>query len=193
MAAQRAGLLFWAAVAAVLVCALVAGWYVFGKASRSVPAEPVQTSLSPDGRWEVRTWFVGDERLGHPEGVLRVDVMELTALRGALRTIYVDPVPDRQAARRPVLWGDADHVRVPLAQGGQVVLDVARAPSQPTPGEFTSMMKATAIASATLFAVLVAGVFAVLLVNSWLTRRREARWEDWPVDWAHGRRRATRG
>jgi hypothetical protein len=193
MGAKRARVVVWAAIAAVVLCSLGAGLFVFVRVDRPEPAGVVQTSSSPDGRWEVVTWFVGGERLGRPQGVLRVDVVGPAGPHAVRRTIYADPVPSRDAARRLLMWRDTGHIVLPLTAGGHAVLDVEHAPSQATPGSFASTVKATALATIALVAVLVAGVFGVLLLNTWLTRRRQARWEDWPVDWAHGRRRATRG
>lgn len=193
MGTRRARRVFWAAIAAVVACALVVGWCVFGLVARPLPSEPVQASVSPDGRWEVRTWFAGSGRLGRSDGVLRVEVTDLAARRAAPRTIYADPVGNRDAARRYLMWRDATHLVLPLAGGEEVVLDVARAPTQSTPGEFSALLKATAVATACLVTVLVAGVVAVLLANTWLARRATARWEAWPVDWSEGRRRAPQG
>ena len=125
MRSSRSRRLFWAAVAGVVAGALVVGWFVFALVARPLPAELVQVSTSPDGRWEVRTWFVGSRQLGRHEGVLRVDVSDLAGHRSAPRTIYADPVDDRDAARRFLLWRDASHLDLPLAAGGEVVLDVA--------------------------------------------------------------------
>jgi len=183
--------LLWVAVAAVVVCALATGWTVYGALSRPGPAVPEQVSVSPTGQWQVRTWFVGEEALGRPAGVLRVDVVDVAAVRPGPRTIYVDAVETRDEARRLLLWRDADHLALPLTGGQVVVLDVAHAPSQGMPGAFAAMAKATAAATACLLAVLAGGVFAVLLVQSWLVRREQARWETWPV--MEGRRRAPRG
>jgi hypothetical protein len=193
MSVKRTRVVFWALVAGVVACAFAAGWAAFARLATLPPAELVQTSVSPDSRWALTTWFIGAEKLGHPEGVLRVDVSDLGDLRRASRTIYADPVPNRDATRRIVLWRDADHVALPLAGGGEAVLDLARIPDQATPGEFSIMVKATAGAAASLLAVLVAGVFGALLVNTWFLRREEARWEAWPVDRAAGRRRAAQG
>jgi hypothetical protein len=193
MGVKRTRVVFWALVAGVVACALAAGWAMFGRLSVLPPAELVQTSVSPDSRWVVTTWFVGDGKLGHPEGVLRVDVSDLADLRRAPRTIYADPVPNRNATRRILLWRDADHVAMPLAGGGEAVLDLVHIPDQATPGEFSIMLRATAASIACLLAVLVTGVFGALLAHAWLLRREEARWEAWPVDRSAGRRHAAQG
>jgi hypothetical protein len=193
MGVKRTRVVFWALVAGVVACALAAGWAAFARLAALPPADLVQTSVSPDSRWVLTTWFIGDDRLGHPEGVLRVDVSDVGDLRHAPRTIYADPVPNRDATRRIVLWRDTDHVALPLAGGGEAVLDVAHTPDQATPGEFSIMVKATAVATASVLAVLVTGVFGALLANGWLIRREEARWEAWPVDRAAGRRHAAQG
>jgi len=191
MSNARSRGLLWTAVAGVVACALTTGWLVYGVVARPSPAVPLQASVSPTGQWQVRTWFVGEEVLGRPAGVLRVDVVDVVAVRPGTRTIYVDPVTTRDAARRLLLWRDADHLALSLVDGGVVVLDVAHAPPQGTPGAFATVVKATAVATACLLLVLAGGVLAVLLVRSWLIRRDEARWEDWPV--AEGRRHAPHG
>ncbi len=193
MRSSRSRRLFWLAIAAVGACALFTGWFVFTLVARPLPADPVQVVTSPEGQWQVRTWFVGGGELGNREGVLRVDVTDLSGARGLPRTIYVDPVESRDAARRFLSWADASHLELPLAGGAVVVLDVAHAPTQSTPGEFATLIKATAAATVALLAVLVAGILGALLVGSWLIRRDEARWEAWPVDWTEGRRHAPQG
>ena len=193
MRSSRSRRLFWAAVAGVVACALFAGWFVFALVARPLPADPLQVTHSPDGRWQVRTWFVGGRELGRRAGVLRVDVTDLAGPRAVPRTIYVDPVENRDAARRFLSWTDASHLELPLAAGATVVLDVAQAPAQSTPGEFAILLRATVAATGALLAVLVTGVLGVLLVDSWLLRRERDRWEAWPVDWSEGRRRAPQG
>ncbi len=61
------------------------------------------------------------------------------------------------------------------------------------PGELTTTMTAAAAAAATLVTVLAGGTVSLLVLNTWLLRREEAHWEDWPVDWSEGRRRAAQG
>lgn len=193
MRSPRARTLFWAAVACVVFAALATGWAVFGRLMQRPPADPVQVSVSPDGRWKVETWFVGDDRLGQYEGVLRVDVTDLADPRPVTRTVYATRVEDRDAARRLLLWRDAERLELSLAGGGVLVLDMAHAHPIAVPGESFVQFRAAALATASLLAVLAVGVLSVLLVNSWLLRRAAARWEDWPVDWTEGRRHATRG
>jgi hypothetical protein len=193
MRRSRSRRLFWAAVAGVVAGALVVGWSVFALVARPLPAELVQVSVSPDGRWQVSTWFVGGQRLGHHEGVLRVDVSGPAGHRSASRTVYAERVANRESARRSLLWRDASHLVLPLAGGGEVVLDAARAPAQSTPEDFAVLLRATGAAVACVLGVLVGGILSVLLLDSWLIRREKARWEAWPVDWTGDPRSAPRG
>jgi hypothetical protein len=186
--------LFWTAVAGVVACALAVGWYVFMLVAQPLPAQPLQASVSPDGRWQVRTWFVGREQLGRSTGYLRVDVANRADRRTSRpRTIWVDRVEGRDAGRRLLMWRDATHLVLPSAGKGEVVLDVVHAPPRSLPGGFVRVLRATAIATAALLGVAAGGIFGALLAGSWLIRREQARWEAWPVAGAEGRSRAPQG
>lgn len=194
MRSSRSRRLVRAAVAGVVACALAAGWYVFTLMSRPLPAQPLQASVSPDGRWRVGTWFVGEEELGRTGGLLRVEVAGLVDPHTRRsRTIWVDPVENRGAARRYLMWRDATHLVISPAEGGEVVLDVVHAPARAVPGAFAAMARAALAATVCLLAVAAGGIFAVLLVDSWLVRREQARWEAWPVAGAEGRSRTPQG
>jgi hypothetical protein len=184
---------FWAAVAAVVVCALATGWFVYGRIAKPLRPEPVQVTVSPDGRWRLTTWFEGVDRLGHRPGVLRVDATDLTDPQVATKTIFVDRLNDKGEARRFLLWRDAEHVSISQKNGGSVTLDVPLVPDQGAPGEFFASVGATAVAAASLLAVLAGGLFFVLLANTWWLRREEARFEAWIVGRSEDRRHATQG
>ncbi len=96
----------------MMVCALVAASVVLGAFSRQLASEPI---------------------LGHPAGTLFVDVDDLACLRPLTLTISLDPVGSRSEARRLLQWRDDSHLQIPLAAGGEVVLDVAHAPGDSCP------------------------------------------------------------
>jgi hypothetical protein len=107
---------FWTAVAlaAVVAAAPAAAWVTYQRIAAPSTGETVQTSASPSGRWEVRTYALNDVGLGPDSGLLRAEVVDLAS--GEARTVYIDDA--QYSDRRVIRWSDGNQV-VHTRRGGR--------------------------------------------------------------------------
>ena len=152
---------FWTAVAlaAVVAAAPLAAWATYQRIAAPSTGELVQTSASPSGRWQIRTYALNDVGLGPDSGLLRVEVVDLAS--GEARTVYIDDA--EYADRRAIRWSAGDQVTLAQKQQGSFTLDAANAPSVPVPADLFSGLAGLAAAVGVFAGVLLIGSLAIVL------------------------------
>ena len=119
----------------------------------------MQTSVSPSGSWQVRTYALNDVGLGPDSGLLRVEVVNLAS--GEARTVYIDDA--EYSDRRTIRWSDRDQVTLSQKQQGSFTLDAANAPSVPVPADLFSGLTGLAAAIGVFAGIVLIGSLAVVL------------------------------
>lgn len=165
----------WTAAALLAVVALAAAAGDIAYRHFAIPAqgEFVQKSASPNGRWQLTTYFLNDVGLGPDSGMLRVDVRDLTEPSSQLRTTYVDTAEYSNMVKRTIRWLDGDHVSISEERSGTFQVDVAHDRTAP-PSEFMSSIAGALAALAAFGGVLVLGLPMILLVVPLLMARQAA-------------------
>jgi hypothetical protein len=170
------GRLFWTASALLVVVALAsaAGGIAYRHYAAPAKGELVQRSVSPDGHWELTTYFLDDVGLGPDSGLLRVDVRDLREPSGQRHTAYVDAAENADMVQRQIGWLDADHVSISEEYSGRFEVDVAHDRTA-APSEFMSGLAGALAALAAFAGVLIAGLLAILFVVPLLIAREAVR------------------
>jgi hypothetical protein len=161
------------ALAIVFAAAPLAAWLTYHQIAVPSKGELSQTSVSPDGRWQLRLYSITDAGFGPDSGLLRIDVRDLSQSPAPQRTVFVDT--DERANKRTIRWTDADHAVLSADAGGPIRLDVAGARSVHKPVELFSDLAGLAAALGALLAVLVAGLLTVFFVSVYARARAEVR------------------
>lgn len=160
---------FWTALAlaAVIAAAQLTAWGTYQHIATPSTGDLVQTSNSPGGRWQVRTYFLDDVGVGPGSGLLSVEVIDLSSQQA--RTVYIDSA--RYSSRRTFRWSDADHVTLSQRQEGTFSLDAANASSVSVPADLISGLTGLAAATGVFGGVLVVGLLPIVLARALLGAR----------------------